>query len=177
MYGVEVTRRRDRRGSAKVTDQIRAKLHCKGLGGAGRRARRRTAARNRPRHPPEGTLVARTTGVERESDVGRVRRPGLYPVRRVRCSAVDGAQGKGASRVRSEIKVALRMSCCTVDRTCPWNAASGYFLTVWHHGTRHVPWCQTVQPERAFVADRIAPVPRRRRSPAPRRPARGYPRA
>ena len=42
--------------------------------------------------------------------------PGLYPVRRVRCSAVDGAQGKGASRVRSEIKVALRMSCCTVDR-------------------------------------------------------------
>ena len=32
----------------------RAKLHCKGLGGAGRRARRRTAARNRPRRPPEG---------------------------------------------------------------------------------------------------------------------------
>ena len=41
---------------------------------------------------------------------------------------------------------------------CPWNAASGYFLTVWHHGTRHVPWCQTVQPERAFVPDRTAPV-------------------
>ena len=37
-------------------------------------------------------------------------------MRRVRCSAVDGAQGKGASRVRSEIKVALRTSCCTVDR-------------------------------------------------------------
>ena len=81
-------------------------------------------------------------------------------MRRVRCSAVDGAQGKGASRVRSEIKVALRMSCCTVDRTCPWNAASGYFLTVWHHGTRHVPWCQTVQPERAFVADRADPAAR-----------------
>ena len=32
----------------------RAKLPCKGLGGAGRRARRRTAARNRPRRPPEG---------------------------------------------------------------------------------------------------------------------------
>ena len=29
----------------KGTDQIRAELHCKGLGGAGRRARRRTAAR------------------------------------------------------------------------------------------------------------------------------------
>ena len=27
-----------------------------------------------------------------------------------------GAQGKGASRVRSEIKVALRTSCCTVER-------------------------------------------------------------
>ena len=32
----------------------RAKLHCKGLGGAGRRVRRQTAARNRPRRPPEG---------------------------------------------------------------------------------------------------------------------------
>ena len=30
-----------------------------------------------------------------------------------------GAQGKGASRVRSEIKVALRTSCCTVDRPGP----------------------------------------------------------
>ena len=32
---------------------------------------------------------------------------------------------------------------------------------------RHVPWCQTVQPERAFLPDRTAPVSRRRRSPAP----------
>ena len=30
-----------------------------------------------------------------------------------------------------------------------------------------MPWCQTVQPERAVLPDRTAPVSRRRRSPAP----------
>ena len=42
-------------------DQIRAEIHCKGAGGAGRRARRRTAARP-AQAPARGDLVARTAG-------------------------------------------------------------------------------------------------------------------
>ena len=57
---------------------------------------------------PRGTLVGRTAGVERESDVVEFDDQGSTRCAVVRCSAVDGAQGKGASRVRSEIKVALR---------------------------------------------------------------------
>ena len=62
-----------------------------------------------------------------------------------------------------------------VVAACPWNAASVYFLTDTEHETRHVPCCQTVQPERAFLPDRTAPVSLHRRSPAPRRPAREHP--
>ena len=56
--------------------------------------------RNRPRRPPEGPWVARTAGVERESDVVEFDDQGSTRMRRVRYSAVDGAQGKDASRVR-----------------------------------------------------------------------------
>ena len=106
------------------TDQIRAKLHCKGLGGAGRRAPTPNSRRpDRPRRPPRGTLVARTAGVERESDSRRVPRPGLYPVRRVRCScgrpAPRAREPRGCAR-RSRSRCArpaarstgLSMECC-----------------------------------------------------------------
>ena len=63
--------------------------------------------------------------------------------------------------MRSEIKVAPgSTSCCTVDRPVHGIRLQGYFLTDTDHGTRHVPWCQTVQPERAFVADRADPAAR-----------------
>ena len=60
--------------------------------------------------------------------------------------------------MRSEIKVALQHALLHGRPACPWKAASGYLLTDTDHGTRHVPWCQTVQPERAFLSDRAVPV-------------------
>ena len=81
-------RRRPRGRGGEGTDQIRAELHCKGLGGAGRRARRRTAARTGQR-----ALVARTAGVERESDVVEFHDQGSTRCASCAAAAVDRRPG------------------------------------------------------------------------------------
>ena len=65
-----------------------------------------------PRHRPLRTWSHRGSRARVRC---RVPRPGSLPVRLVRCGLrSSGAQGKGASRVRSEIKVApCSTSCCT----------------------------------------------------------------
>ena len=118
-------------------------------GSAGRGGAASSTPNGRPepaQAPPGGTLLARTRGRSSESPTSSSSTTRALP---------------GAPRVRSEIRVALRTSCCTGRPACPWNAASGYFLTDTHHGTR--PWCQTVQPERAFLGDDVLRPPHRGR--------------
>ena len=103
---------------------------------------------------PDGAAIAAerqtlTAGVEQESDVEFHDRA-LY-----RCASCAAGCGRPAPRAR-EPRGALgdqgrpcSTSCCTVDRPVHGMRLQGYFLTDTDHGTRHVPWCQTVQPERA----------------------------
>ena len=152
---------------ARVPTRFVQKYTVRGSAGRVRRPRRRTAARETSPGAARGTWspATRESG---ESPTSSSTTRTLYRCATRAAAAVVGAQGKGASlgcarRSRSR----LRTSCCTVDRPVHGMGLRGYFLTDTEHGTSHVPCCQTVQPERAFVPDRTAPVSRRRRSSVP----------
>ena len=86
----------------RVPTRFVQKYTARGSGGAGRRARRRTAARTGPgarqRGPGRPHRGSRARVRRR-----RVPRPGLYPVRRVRCSC-----GRPAPRARAPRECARR---------------------------------------------------------------------
>ena len=125
---------------AEGTDQIRAEIHCKGGSAGGSASFDVEQPPERPIRPPEGPAPRASS---EKSDV-EIHDQGSLPMRLVRCGCghlVRPGQGSLAGALGDQIKVALRTSCCTVDRPVHGNAASGYFLTDTEHGTRHVPCC------------------------------------
>ena len=92
------------------------KYTARGSGGGGSSSSTPNSRPDRPRRPPEGpwSPAPRELSESPTSSSSTTRAlPGAPRALQLRST---GAQGKGASRVRSEIKVALRTSCCTVER-------------------------------------------------------------